>query len=227
VDRSVSAARAFFCKALNTHYPRRPQKVNLDGNAASHRALRLVMQGNPDLQSVVIRSSRYLNNIVEQDHRAIKRRCAPMLALKSFRTAAVTLAGVELAHRIRKGQFSLRSGAATGLSSFKHLWARALKRRGAGAQGRSDKAQPPTQQNSAVRLRTEHDVRDIKPVRYERKITVGRGLYLFVTPKGGRSWYYKFYWARKCKEVNLRTYPEISLECAKFAPRTTSQRVRE
>jgi len=41
------------------------------------------------------------------DHRAIKRRCAPtMLALKSFRTAVVTLAGVELAHRIRKRQFS-------------------------------------------------------------------------------------------------------------------------
>jgi hypothetical protein len=52
-------------------------------------------------------------------------------------------------------------------------------------------------------------------VRYERKVTVGRGLYLFVTPKGGRSWYYKFYWARKCKKVNLGTYPEISLECAK------------
>jgi hypothetical protein len=172
-------------------------------------------QENPDLQSLVVRSSRYLNNIVEQDHRAIKRRCAPMLALKSFRTAAVTLAGIELAHRIRKGQFSLRSGAATGLSSFKHLWARALKRHGARAQARSDEAQPPTQQNSPVRLRTEHDVRDIKPVRYERKVTVGRGLYLFVTPKGGRSWYYKFYWARKCKKVNLGTYPEISLECAK------------
>ena len=106
-DRSVSAARAFFCKALKTHYPRQPRKLNLDGYAASHRALRLLVQENPDLQSVVIRSSRYLNNIVEQDHRAIKRRCAPMLALKSFRTAAVTLAGVELAHRIpcatRKG----------------------------------------------------------------------------------------------------------------------------
>src|SRR5882762_9175860 len=93
-DRSVSAARAFFFKALKTHYPRRPQKLNLDGNAASHLALRLVVQENPDLQSVMVRSSRYLNNIVEQDHRAIKRRCAPMLALKSFRTAAVTLAGV-------------------------------------------------------------------------------------------------------------------------------------
>jgi DDE domain len=57
-----------------------------------------------------------LNNIVEQDHRAVKRRCAPMLALKSFRTAAVTLAGVELAHRIRKGQFSFDSD--TPLDSF-------------------------------------------------------------------------------------------------------------
>src|SRR5580692_5765444 len=185
-DRSVWAARAFFCKAVKTHHPRPPQKVNLDGNAASHQALRLLRKENPNLQGVVIRSSRYLNNIVEQDHRAIKRRCAPMLALKSFRTAAVTLAGVELAPRIRKGQFSLRSGAATGLSSFKHLWARALKRRGAQAQACSDEAQPPTQQNSPVRLRTEHDVRDIKPVRYAKKVTVGRGLYLFVTPTGGR-----------------------------------------
>src|ERR1700677_328802 len=162
-DRSESAARAFFSKALKTHHPRRPRKLNLDGNAATHRALRVLRQEDPKWRSVVIRSRRYLNNIVEQDHRPIKRRCAPMLALKSFRTAAVTLAGVELAHRIRKGQFSLRAGAATGLSSFKHLWARALKRRGARAQARSDEAQPPTQQNSPVRLRTEHDVRDIKP----------------------------------------------------------------
>src|SRR3984957_7615070 len=214
-DRSVSAARAFFCKALKTHHPRQPRKLNLDGNAASHRALRLVMQENPDLQSVVIRSSRYLKNIVEQDHRAIKRRCAQMLALKSFRTAAVTLAGVELAHRIRKGQFSLRSGTATGLSSFKQLWARALKRRGSRALARSDEAQPPTQQNSPVRLRSAHDVRDIKPVRYARRVTVGRGLYLFVTPEGGRCWHYRFYFSGKRKKLNLGTYPEISLECAK------------
>lgn len=204
-----------FFKALKTHYPRRPQKLNLDGYAASHLALRLVVQESPDLQSLVVRSSRYLNNIVEQDHRAIKRRCAPMLALKSFRTAAVTLAGVELAHRIRKGQFSLRSGAATGLSSFRHLWARALKRRGAQTQACSDEAQPPTQQNSPVRLRAEQDVRDIKPVRYARRVTVGKGLYLLVTPTGGRYWHYRFHFSGKRKKLNLGTYPEISLECAK------------
>jgi len=61
---------------------------------------------NPRWSSVIVRKRRYLNNIIEQDHRAIKRRCAPMLGLKSFRTAAITLTGVELAHRIRKGQYS-------------------------------------------------------------------------------------------------------------------------
>jgi len=127
-DRSESAARAFFDKALKTHQPRWPRKLNLDGNAASHRALLLLRQENPQLQSVLVRSSRYLNNIVEQDHRAIKRRCAPMLALKSFRTAAITLAGVELAHRIRKRQFSFGRGGAGRFCSLRHLWARALER---------------------------------------------------------------------------------------------------
>jgi len=110
------------------HQPRWPRKLNLDGNAASHRALRLLRQENPKWESVVVRSRRYLNNIVEQDHRAIKRRCAPMLALKSFRTAAVTLAGVELAHRIRKRQFSFGRGGPSRFCSLKQLWTRALAR---------------------------------------------------------------------------------------------------
>jgi len=47
-----------------------------------------------------------LNNLIEQDHRAIKRRCASMAGFKSFANAAITIAGIELAHRIRKSQFS-------------------------------------------------------------------------------------------------------------------------
>jgi transposase-like protein len=125
-DRSESAARAFFSKALKTNQDRRPRKVNLDGNAATYRALRLLRQENPVWRSVVVRSCRYLNNIVEQDHRAIKRRCAQMLALKSFRTAAITLAGVELAHRIRKRQFCFGRGRPSRCCSLKHLWTRAL-----------------------------------------------------------------------------------------------------
>jgi transposase-like protein len=125
-DRSESAARAFFGKALKTHQPRRPQKVNVDGNAATHRALRLMRKEDPDWSAVQVRSSRYLNNVVEQDHRAVKRRCAPMLALKSFATAAVTLAGIELADRIRKRQFWFGRCAPRRFCSLKQLWSYAL-----------------------------------------------------------------------------------------------------
>ena len=71
------------------------------------------------------------------------------------------------------------------------------------------------QQNSKIRIQSDQDVRNIEPVRHERKITVGRCLYLNVTPTGGRSWNYKFYFEGKCKKLMLGTYPEISLECAK------------
>ena len=54
-----------------------------------------------------IRSSKYLNNLIEQDHRSIKLRLGPMLGLKCFRCASITIAGIELMHRIRKGQFEL------------------------------------------------------------------------------------------------------------------------
>jgi hypothetical protein len=59
---------------------------------------------------VEVRSRKYLNNIVEQDHRAIKRRCASMKGFKSFTNAAITLAGIELSHRIHKRQFSFGLG---------------------------------------------------------------------------------------------------------------------
>ena len=59
-----------------------------------------------------LRSSKYLNNLIEQDHRGVKQRIAVMLGFKDFRHAAITIAGIELMHRIRKGQFRLgRLGA--------------------------------------------------------------------------------------------------------------------
>ena len=54
-----------------------------------------------------MRQIKYLNNIVEQDHRAIKRQTRPVLGFKSFWSAAVTLAGLEIMHMIRKGQLLL------------------------------------------------------------------------------------------------------------------------
>ncbi|MDH6186668.1 transposase-like protein [Polaromonas sp. CG_23.6] len=59
---------------------------------------------------VIVRQVKYLNNIVEQDHRAIKRVTRPMLNFKSFRSAKNVLAGIELMHMIRKGQLLLQGG---------------------------------------------------------------------------------------------------------------------
>jgi transposase-like protein len=54
-----------------------------------------------------LKSSKYLNNIVEQDHRGVKARIGPMPGFKTFRRAKVSIAGIELLHRIRKNQFNL------------------------------------------------------------------------------------------------------------------------
>jgi putative transposase len=56
---------------------------------------------------VVVRSSKYLHNLMEQDHRRVKQRLRPMLGLQSFRTAAVVTGGIELAEKIKKGQFKI------------------------------------------------------------------------------------------------------------------------
>ena len=55
-----------------------------------------------------LRSSKYLNNLIEQDHRGVKLRIGPMLGFKRSDTAAITIAGIELLRRIHKGQFNLR-----------------------------------------------------------------------------------------------------------------------
>lgn len=56
-------------------------------------------------ESITIRQNKYLNNLVEQDHRNIKRRIRLMTGFKSFRRAQTILAGIELVHMIRKGQY--------------------------------------------------------------------------------------------------------------------------
>jgi len=125
-DRSIAAAQAFFRKALSTCLPRWPRKITLDGHKQSHLALRLLRREDPKWKFVQVRCSQYLNNLIEQDHRAIKRRCASMGGFKSFSSAAITLAGIELAHRIRKRQFALGRGRYRNFGSLKQLWERAL-----------------------------------------------------------------------------------------------------
>jgi hypothetical protein len=62
---------------------------------------------NPQWAQTTLRSSKYLNNMIEQDHRNVKLRIGPRLGFKRFQCASITIAGIELMQRIRKEQFSL------------------------------------------------------------------------------------------------------------------------
>ncbi|MCB1822909.1 MAG: DDE-type integrase/transposase/recombinase, partial [Candidatus Competibacteraceae bacterium] len=60
--------------------------------------------------AIEIRQNKYLNNLVEQDHRAVKRIVRPMLGFKGFHSARTTLRGIELLHMIKKGQMIMAEG---------------------------------------------------------------------------------------------------------------------
>ena len=80
----------------------------MDGYAASHRAVTKLKTSGILPRRVQVRSCKYLNNVIEQDHRRIKQRVRPMLGFKRFETAAVMIRGIELAEKIKKRQFNLR-----------------------------------------------------------------------------------------------------------------------
>ena len=105
--RDMAADKRFFIKAIRNNEA--PEKITLDGYEASHTAVAELKADGILPESVEVRTSRYLNNLIEQDHRRVKQRYSPMLGFKSFSNAAVTLSGIELAQRIRKGQFNTAS----------------------------------------------------------------------------------------------------------------------
>jgi transposase-like protein len=125
-DRGVATAQAFFRKALASTLPRVPRKVTLDGHVPSHRALWLLRREHPCWRNVKVRTDKYLNNLIEQEHRTIKQCCVSMAGFKSFANAAITIAGIELAHRICKGQISFGPGPRRRGWSRKDEWATAL-----------------------------------------------------------------------------------------------------
>ena len=79
------------------------------GYAASHRAVAKLKAAGTLPRRVRVRSCKYLNNVVEQDHRRIRQRIRPMIGFKRFDTATVTIRGIELAEKIKKDQFNLES----------------------------------------------------------------------------------------------------------------------
>ena len=104
--RDVEAAKKFFKKAIGSSAV--PEKITLDKSGANKAAAESfnIERRRRKKKKIIIRQIKYLNNIVEQDHRAIKRRIRPMLGFKSFRSATKTIAGIEIMHMIRKGQMT-------------------------------------------------------------------------------------------------------------------------
>ena len=98
--RDKAAARRFFEQAIERNGA--PEKVTIDKSGSNVAALE-AMNAGPG-KRIVVRQVKYLNNIVEEEHRAVKRLTRPMQGFKSFWSAAKILAGIELMHMIRKGQ---------------------------------------------------------------------------------------------------------------------------
>jgi len=103
-----------------------PRKLTLEGHPPGRRALWLLRREHPCWRNVTVRTHEYLNSLIEQDHRAITRRCDSMAGFNSFDNAAITIAGIDLAHRIRKNQFSFRRGRRRRGWSRRAEWALAL-----------------------------------------------------------------------------------------------------
>ncbi|MDH6186602.1 transposase-like protein [Polaromonas sp. CG_23.6] len=102
--RDKAAVLRFFDKAMKPNGV--PEKVTMDKSGANKAAMdEINVRGEIP---IIVRQVKYLNNIVEQDHRAIKRVTKPMLNFKSFRAARNVLTGIELMHMIRKGQLLLQ-----------------------------------------------------------------------------------------------------------------------
>ena len=105
--RDKAAAKRFFMKAIGNNQV--PAKITLDGYEASHQAVSELKAEGVLSAETQVRTSKYLNNLIEQDHRRVKQRYYPMLGFKQFANAAVTLSGMELAQKIRKGQYDTSS----------------------------------------------------------------------------------------------------------------------
>ncbi len=105
--RDLAAARRFFKKAIATNGA--PERVVIDksgANLAGLQAVNTILKFTGTGAIIEIRQIKYLNNILEQDHRFIKRITKPMMGFKAFHSAAAPLAGIEVAHMIRKKQFA-------------------------------------------------------------------------------------------------------------------------
>jgi transposase-like protein len=102
--RNRKAAKKFFEKALSSNHNQIPREITVDKNPAYPPAIDKLKNDKILPKNIGIRQIKYLNNIIEQDHRSIKRIVNPMLGFQSFQSANKTLKGIEAMNMIKKGQ---------------------------------------------------------------------------------------------------------------------------
>lgn len=115
--RDTAATRRFLKRAVGTNGV--PDRITIEksgANLAGLQSLNVILKFTGTGRIINIVQSKYLNNIVEQDHRFIKRITRPMLGFKAFHSAAATPAGIETGHMIRKGQLGQK-----GLAPFEQF----------------------------------------------------------------------------------------------------------
>jgi putative transposase len=116
--RDTEAAWRFLRQAIGRHGV--PEIITIDGSEANEAAIRRYNEAYGT--HIIIRQIKYLNNVIEQDHRAVKRVTRPMLGFKSFAAAHNTLVGIELIHMIKKSQMVGEKGV-EGLTPAEQFYA--------------------------------------------------------------------------------------------------------
>ena len=112
--RDKNAAKRFLIKAIN--HNGFPEKITIDGSAANKAAIEEFNSDNDT--TIEVRQVKYLNNVVEQDHRGIKRITNAMLGFKSFDSASITLNGIEIVHMLRKRQLQSQDNSVKKLAEI-------------------------------------------------------------------------------------------------------------
>ena len=115
--RMKGSAQKFLNKAIGNNG--KPRIINIDKSGANTSGIRTVNKGSLSVNKIKIRRVKYLNNIVEQDHRTIKRRISISTGFKEFESAQRTLAGIEIINIIRKNQ--IKDSKSNWFATFKSL----------------------------------------------------------------------------------------------------------
>ena len=145
---------------------------------------------------------------------AAREGACPPTSITSFHTAAVTFSGIELAHRIRKRQFTVAYEREGRTLSLKNLWDQALS--GQSFSDSLDTSPPPLMHQISRRAHPRLRARQGRSsvVRYRRRVHFGPSLYLQLSPKGRRHWHYRYRFEGRQKQVSLGRYQYVPVESA-------------